>query len=54
MYGLYSLSKIFYIYIEQLNKKVHERMSDMKKISTLFGVENRIVYGRTASGRSVF
>ncbi len=29
-------------------------MSDMEKISTQFGVENRIVYGRTASGRSVF
>ena len=29
-------------------------MSDMKKISTQFGVENQIVYGRTASGRSVF
>lgn len=31
MYGLYSLSKICYIYIGQLNKKVHERMSDMEK-----------------------
>lgn len=25
-----------------------------EKISTQYGVENRIVYGRTASGRSVF
>lgn len=54
MYGLYSLSKICYIYIEQLNKKSSRENVRYEKISTQFGVENQIVYGHTASGRSVF